>query len=78
MNSEASLPEPAFPVVMLTDLNSYPVALEALRSGAVLSLTHELEIEVGEMLCQALPGAEMVLFGKNGSDICSAAVRLAV
>jgi len=34
LNSEAPLPEPAFPVVMLTDLNSYPVALEALRWGA--------------------------------------------
>jgi glutamate-1-semialdehyde aminotransferase len=49
----------------------------ALGSGAVVSLTHELEIEVGEMLCKAFPGAEMVLFGKNGSDLCSAAVRLA-
>jgi len=34
LNSEAPLQEPAFPVVVLTDLNSYPVALEALRSGA--------------------------------------------
>jgi glutamate-1-semialdehyde 2,1-aminomutase len=50
---------------------------DALHSGAVLSLTHELEIEVGEMLTKALPGAELVLFGKNGSDVCSAAVRIA-
>ncbi len=34
LNSVAPLPEPALPVVMLTDLNSYPMALEALRSGA--------------------------------------------
>jgi glutamate-1-semialdehyde aminotransferase len=50
---------------------------DALHSGAVVSLTHELEIEVGEMLTKILPGAELVLFGKNGSDVCSAAVRLA-
>src|ERR1700730_2284652 len=31
---EAPLHEPALAVVMLTDLNSYPVALEAMRSGA--------------------------------------------
>ncbi len=34
LNLEAPLHEPAFPVVMLTDLTSYQVALEALRSGA--------------------------------------------
>jgi two-component sensor histidine kinase len=32
--SESPLSEPAFAVVMLTDLNSYQVALEAMRSGA--------------------------------------------
>jgi glutamate-1-semialdehyde aminotransferase len=51
--------------------------LRALGSGAVLTLTHHLEMEVAEALCQALPCAEMVLFGKNGSDVCTAAVRLA-
>ena len=34
LHLEAPLHEPAFAVVMLTDLNSYQVALEALRSGA--------------------------------------------
>ena len=34
LHLEAPLNEPAFAVVMLTDLNSYPVALEAMRSGA--------------------------------------------
>lgn len=49
----------------------------ALASGAVLSLMHELEVEVSEMIAAAIPGAERVLFGKNGSDACTAAVRLA-
>ena len=34
LRSETPLSEPAFAVVMLTDVNSYQVALEALRSGA--------------------------------------------
>lgn len=49
----------------------------ATASAAVLTLTHELEMEVSEALCQVVPCAEMVLFGKNGSDVCTAAVRLA-
>lgn len=49
----------------------------ALSSAAVLSLMHELEVEVAEQIAAAVPGAERVLFGKNGSDACTAAVRLA-
>jgi glutamate-1-semialdehyde aminotransferase len=50
---------------------------EALPSGAMLTLTHELMPEVGEMLCDMFPGASAATFGKNGSDVCTAAVRLA-
>ena len=49
----------------------------ALHSGAILTLTHQLMPEVGEMLCHMFPGAEAATFGKNGSDVCTAAVRLA-
>jgi glutamate-1-semialdehyde aminotransferase len=49
----------------------------ALDGGAVLSLPHLLEMEVTEALCAAVPCAEMVVFGKNGSDVCTAAARLA-
>ncbi len=49
----------------------------ALSCGAVLSLPHEIEAEVTGMLVDLIPCAEMVLFGKNGSDVCSAAVRAA-
>jgi glutamate-1-semialdehyde aminotransferase/tetratricopeptide (TPR) repeat protein len=48
-----------------------------LHSGAVLSLPHELEAEVTRRLVELIPCAEMVLFGKNGSDACNAAVRAA-
>jgi glutamate-1-semialdehyde aminotransferase len=49
----------------------------SLSSGGVISLTHFLEMEVSELLGRAIPGAEMVIFGKNGSDVCTVAVRLA-
>jgi len=36
-----------------------------------------LEIELAEVLCEIIPCAEMVRFGKNGSDATTGAVRLA-
>jgi glutamate-1-semialdehyde 2,1-aminomutase len=50
---------------------------EQLTSSALLTLPHVLEIEVSQMLRQRTPGAEMVLFGKHGSDACTVAVRVA-
>lgn len=52
-------------------------AQRQLRLGAQFSLPTRLEIEVAEMLVERIPCAEMVRFGKNGSDATSAAVRLA-
>ena len=46
-------------------------------NGTLLSRPHVLEVEVAERLVDAIPCAERVLFGKNGSDACSAAVRIA-
>ena len=48
-----------------------------LTSSAVVTLPHMLEIAVTEMLCDVIPCAEMVLFGKHGSDMCTAAIRTA-
>ncbi len=50
---------------------------EQLRKGVIYSLPGKLEAEVAEMICELVPSAEMVRFGKNGSDATSAAVRLA-
>ncbi len=36
-----------------------------------------MEVELAEKLVEIIPCAEMVRFGKNGSDVTSAAVRLA-
>lgn len=50
---------------------------EQVRKGAGHSLATPLEVEVAEMLVERIPCAEMVRFGKNGSDVTSGAVRLA-
>lgn len=48
-----------------------------LREGTTISLAHPIELEVAEKICQIVPSAEMVRFGKNGSDATSAAIRIA-
>lgn len=59
----------------------HPAVEDAIRAqlacGPTLSLMHEIEIEVAELLTQMFPCAEMVAFGKNGSDMLTAAVRVA-
>ncbi|MQF70517.1 aminotransferase class III-fold pyridoxal phosphate-dependent enzyme [SAR202 cluster bacterium AD-812-D07_MRT_10900m] len=50
---------------------------DQLEDGTIFSLPHRLEVEVSELLCEVIPCAEMVRFGKNGSDATSAAVRAA-
>jgi glutamate-1-semialdehyde aminotransferase len=50
---------------------------EQLDRGISFSLATELEAEVAERLVEIIPCAEMVRFGKNGSDATSGAVRLA-
>jgi glutamate-1-semialdehyde aminotransferase len=48
-----------------------------LADGVTFSLAHPLEVEVAETLTKIVPCAEMVRFGKNGSDATSGAVRAA-
>jgi glutamate-1-semialdehyde 2,1-aminomutase len=48
-----------------------------LDDGVIFSLPHPLETEVAELICEMVPCAEMVRFGKNGSDATSGAIRLA-
>lgn len=51
--------------------------IEQIKSGVTFSLPHQLEMLVAEKLVELIPCAEMVRFGKNGSDATSAAIRLA-
>jgi glutamate-1-semialdehyde 2,1-aminomutase len=53
------------------------VVVQQLKKGVIFPLPGKLEYEVSELLCELIPSAEMVRFGKNGSDATSAAVRLA-
>jgi len=59
----------------------YPAVDDAivrqLRDGITFSQMHPLEVELAELLAQVIPGAEMVRFGKNGSDATAGAVRAA-
>jgi glutamate-1-semialdehyde aminotransferase len=52
-------------------------AFEGAKLGVVSSLGHPLETKLAEKLVSIIPCAEMVRFGKNGSDITSAAIRAA-
>jgi glutamate-1-semialdehyde 2,1-aminomutase len=52
-------------------------AREALDLGASFSRPHAVELEAAEAFLALVPSAEMVRFGKHGSDAIDAAVRLA-
>lgn len=48
-----------------------------LKKGILFSVSSELEVILAEKLIELIPCAEMVRFGKNGSDVTTAAIRLA-
>jgi glutamate-1-semialdehyde aminotransferase/spore coat polysaccharide biosynthesis protein SpsF (cytidylyltransferase family) len=52
-------------------------AAAQLQDGHSFSLPHPLEVQLAERLTRLIPCAEMVRFGKNGSDATSGAVRAA-
>ena len=52
-------------------------AITQISEGHSFSLPHPLEVQLAERLKQLIPCAEMVRFGKNGSDVTSGAIRAA-
>ncbi len=48
-----------------------------LSKGVIYSLPGTLEAEVASLIIELVPSAELVRFGKNGTDATSAAIRLA-
>ncbi len=50
---------------------------DRIRQGHSFSLAHRLEVELAERLTRMIPCAEMVRFGKNGSDATAGAIRIA-
>ncbi|MDB9971276.1 aminotransferase class III-fold pyridoxal phosphate-dependent enzyme [Alphaproteobacteria bacterium] len=57
------------------DIDSKIIA--QLNKGITFSLASDLEYQLADKLVNLIPSAEMVRFGKNGSDVTSAAIRLA-
>ena len=59
----------------------HPVVVEAvnrqLKEGNVFAVSNPVELQLSELLTEIIPCAEMVRLGRNGSDVTSAAVRLA-
>jgi glutamate-1-semialdehyde 2,1-aminomutase len=60
---------------------SYPRVIEAVEreiaKGPNFLLPSPVEVELAEVLTRLIPSAEMVKFAKNGSNVTSAAIRLA-
>lgn len=48
-----------------------------LEEGTIFSLPHEVEAKAATKIIEMVPCAEMVRFGKNGSDATAGAIRLA-
>jgi glutamate-1-semialdehyde 2,1-aminomutase len=48
-----------------------------LADGVLFTLPHPVEVEAAEAILGLMPNADMVRFGKNGSDATAGAVRLA-
>jgi glutamate-1-semialdehyde 2,1-aminomutase len=48
-----------------------------LEDGITYTLPHPLEVDLAERVVAQVPGAERVRFGKTGSDVNSAAIRIA-
>ena len=57
------------------DVNA--AVVRQLEKGTTFSLMNELEVNVTELLINAIPCAEMVRFGKNGADATTVGVRIA-
>ena len=59
------------------DLDVDKAVKKQMKQGVIFSMSHAIEIQLAEELVNIIPYAEMVRFGKNGSDVLTAAVRLA-
>lgn len=66
------------PVVLgYADEDVNTAIVQQLEKGISFSMSTELEIELSEKLVDLIPSAEMVRFGKNGSDVTTGALRIA-
>ncbi len=65
--------------VILGHVHPYVTAavIEQLHKGTTFTMMHPLEVEVAELMHHTIPCAEMIRYGKNGSDATTGAVRCA-
>jgi glutamate-1-semialdehyde 2,1-aminomutase len=59
------------------DADVIEAVTKQLSDGVTISLSHPLEAVVARQIIDMVPCAEMVHFGKNGSDATTAAIRIA-
>ena len=52
-------------------------AVAEIEKGVNLTRATLTELQAAELLCELIPSAEMVKFGKNGSNVTTAAVKIA-
>jgi glutamate-1-semialdehyde 2,1-aminomutase len=52
-------------------------AIAEIEKGVNLTRASYTELEAAELICEIVPSAEMVKFGKNGSNVTTAAVKVA-
>ena len=77
-NEFIDFPMSLLPVVLGHNDPDVTAAVQTqIAEGTIFSLPHPLEIEVSEMLIEEIPCAEMVRFGKSGTDSTTAAIRVA-
>jgi len=61
--------------------HAHPAVVEAVQqaaaSGNLFAAATEVEVEVAEMICSMIPGAEKVRFANTGTEATMAAIRLA-
>lgn len=77
-NDYVDLVSGLLPVILgYRDVDVDRAVRDQLDRGISLSLATELEYELAQRLNHLIPCAEMVRFGKTGSDVTTAAVRLA-
>jgi len=77
-NDYVDLVNAILPVVLgYCDVDVDRAIREQVDSGISFSLSTKLEYELAENLCQLVPCADMVKFGKGGTDVTTAAIRAA-
>ncbi len=59
------------------DIDVDKAVMQQINKGTIFSLPSKLETLLSEKLIEIIPSAEYVRFGKNGSDVTTAAIRIA-